>query len=255
MKLKTVELNGKTYAEISNGNPVYVHDDGKEAGFDATATLGTIKNLNREAQTHREAKEVALSKLAAFDGISDPAAALAAINKIKDIDDKTLMDAGKAEEMKAAAIAAVKKEFDPVVAENDELKKALSMEKIGGSFSRSKFIAEKIAVPSDMVESQFGRNFSIDAGKLVAKDANGNQIYSKVNPGEAAGFDEALEIMVDQYPHKENILKGANNSGSGSTGSNSGGNTGNKTMTRAQYDALDHSARRAKMGEGYKLTE
>lgn len=36
MKLKTVEINGKQYAEIDTaGLPVYVHDDGKEIGFDA----------------------------------------------------------------------------------------------------------------------------------------------------------------------------------------------------------------------------
>ena len=36
MKLKTQTIDGKTYAEVdAQGLPVYVHDDGKEVGFDA----------------------------------------------------------------------------------------------------------------------------------------------------------------------------------------------------------------------------
>ncbi len=42
MKLKTVEVNGKSYAEVdSSGLPVYVHDDG-EVGFDAVQAVGKI---------------------------------------------------------------------------------------------------------------------------------------------------------------------------------------------------------------------
>lgn len=43
MKLKTVEVNGKHYAEVdANGLPVYVHDDGKEIGFDAAQAVSKI---------------------------------------------------------------------------------------------------------------------------------------------------------------------------------------------------------------------
>ncbi len=58
MKLKTVEVNGKSYAEVdSSGLPVYVHDDGQEVGFDAVQAVGKISSLNGEAKSHREAKE------------------------------------------------------------------------------------------------------------------------------------------------------------------------------------------------------
>lgn len=50
MKLKTVEINGKQYAEIDTaGLPVYVHDDGKEIGFDAPLAT-KITELNSEAK-------------------------------------------------------------------------------------------------------------------------------------------------------------------------------------------------------------
>lgn len=45
MKLKTVEVNGKSYAEIdASGLPVYVHDDGQEVGFDAVQAVGKISS-------------------------------------------------------------------------------------------------------------------------------------------------------------------------------------------------------------------
>ncbi|HCN5570821.1 TPA: hypothetical protein N6Y01_004273, partial [Escherichia coli] len=67
MKLKTVEINGKQYAEIDTaGLPVYVHDDGKEIGFDAPLATKKITELNSEAKNHRLAKEAAEEKLAKF---------------------------------------------------------------------------------------------------------------------------------------------------------------------------------------------
>ncbi len=72
MKLKTVEINGKQYAEIDTaGLPVYVHDDGKEIGFDAPLAIKKITELNGEAKNHRLAKEAAEEKLAKFAAIED----------------------------------------------------------------------------------------------------------------------------------------------------------------------------------------
>lgn len=255
MKLKLVEIEGKTYAEVQDGKPLFVHDDGKESPFDAPSTLATISRLNAESKGHREAKEAAEKALKAFEGISDPKAALDAINKVKSFNEKDMIEAGKVEEIKNEAIKAVRAEFEPVVKERDTLKNQLNDEMIGGSFSRSKYIAEKISVPADMVQAQFGRHFSIENGKRVAKDSNGNLIYSKSNPGELAGFDEALETLVNQYSHKDTILKGTGNSGGGSQGGNGGGNGGAKTLTRAEFNDLSQSERAAKFKDGYKVVD
>lgn len=254
MKIKTVEIDGKTYAEVQDGKPVYVSDDGKETAFDAPGTVATISRLNREAQTHREAKEAAETKLRAFDGIEDPAAAKDALSKIAGLDAKQLLDAGKVEEIKAAAIKAKDEEYKPILAERDRLLSELHSEKIGGSFARSKFIADKIAVPADIIESRFGKSFKLEDGKVVAYDQAGNQIYSKANPGEAAGFDEALEILVDGYAYKDSILKGTGNSGGGSRGSNGQGG-GAKTISREAFEALSPADKQAKMKDGYQLTD
>ena len=71
MKLKTVTIDGKEYAEMRDGKPVYVHQDGKEIDFDAPAALSKITALNGEAKGHRERAEAAETKLKAFEGIDD----------------------------------------------------------------------------------------------------------------------------------------------------------------------------------------
>lgn len=253
MKLKTIEIEGKTYAVIQDGKPVYTHDDGKEIAFDAPATVAKIGQLNGEAKGHRERAEAAEAKLKGFEGIEDPAAALKAIATIKNLDDKKLVDAGEVEKVKAEAIKAVRAEFEPVVAERDKLKGDLFNEKIGGSFARSKYIADKLAIPSDLVQARFGDRFKIEDGKTVAYDAQGNKIYSRAKPGELADFEEAIDMIVDSYPHKDTILKGSGASGGGAGQSGAGG--GAKSISRAQFEQLSPTDRSSKMKDGFTVTD
>lgn len=238
MKPKVVKVGDDEFIEMKNGKPVYIDDNGKEIEFDVPHAMSSIDRLQKEAKSHRVAKEEAEAKLKDFEGIEDPAAAIQALNTVKNLDDKKLVDAGEVDKVKAEAIKAVEEKYKPVVEENNSLKSTLNKEMIGGRFSRSKFISEKVAVPTDFVEARFGQNFAIENGKVVAKDMNGNQIYSKQKPGEPADFDEALEILVDQYEHKDSILKGAGSSGSGANGGGGGGAGGRNKMTRAEFDKL-----------------
>lgn len=255
MKLKTIEVEGKTYAEVNDGKPVYIEDNGSETAFDAPATRATITRLNGEAKGHREAKEAAEAALKKFEGIEDPAAAIDAIKKVAALKDKDLIDAGKVEEIKQQAIKAVEEKYAPIVQERDGLVNQLHSEKIGGSFARSKYITDKLAVPSDMVEAMFGKHFTLDSGKIVAKDANGNQIYSKANPGNPADFDEALEAIVGAYAGRDHILKGTGHNGTGKQPGTGGSGSGGKTITRAEFDKLDAGARVEKMKEGVQVVD
>lgn len=248
MKLKTVEVNGVTYAELQEGKPVYVHEDGKAIGFDAPATVATISRLNGEARSHRERAEAAEKIAKAFEGIEDADAARKALETMKNIKDGDLIAAGKVEEIKAAAkraaeeqVEAANKQFATDLAktksERDALQTQLYDEKIGGSFDRSKFIAEKLAIPGDMAKAQFGKAFRIEDGKTVAYDATGNKIFSRVRPGDLATFDEALETLVENYPYRDQILKGSGASGSGASGG--AGNGGKKAYSRAEFNTFD----------------
>ena len=222
MKLKLDE-NGN--AVLQDGKPVYVHDDGKEVAFDAPGTVAAITRLNSEAKGHRERAENAEKAVKAFEGIDDPAAAKKALATVANLDAKTLVDAGEIETVKAEISKAFQLQLDEVTGKAQTLEQQLYAEKIGGSFSRSKFIADKLAVPADMVQATFGQNLKVEDGKVVAYDAQGQKIFSRARPGELADFDEAIETLVSQYPHRDHILKSSGANGGGAQ--NGGGNNQN----------------------------
>ena len=234
MKLKTVTVEGKTYAEVNEqGLPLYIHDDGKEVAHDAPQTVATISRLNGEAKTNRERYETAETSLKAFEGIDDPTAAKKAMETLKNFDDKKLVDAGEVEKVKAEAIKAVEDKYAPIVQERDAFQSQLHNELIGGGFARSKFIQDNIAVPVDMIQATFGKNFQIEGGKVVAVGADGQKIYSRARPGEVADFDEALEVLVGGYQHKDSILKG-NQSGGGGFQGNGGNKSGPQSLAECK---------------------
>lgn len=245
MKLKLDEAG---HVVVADGKPVYVHDDGKEAPFDAVHTLATISRLNGEAKSHREGKEALEAKLKAFDGLSDPEAARKALETVKNFNDGDLVKANKVEEMKAAwernaaaereaAVRASNAERDKWKTDAEALQRDLYAEKVGGSFTRSKFVGDKIAIPPDLLQARFGDRFKVENGKVVGYGQDGQPIYSRTKAGEIADFDEALESMVDAYPYRDSILKGTGSSGSGAQ-PNRGGNGAARTMTQAQFDAM-----------------
>jgi len=251
---------------VEDGRPVYEHSDGKRVPFDAPKTVETISRLNNEAKGHRERAEAAERTLKAFEGIEDPDAARKALETAANLKAGDLVTAGKVEEIKAAA----KKAAEEQVAANakayaDKLKQAeedrdrlrndLYAEKVGGAFSRSKFVTEKVAVPHDMLQATFGQRFKVEDGRTVGYDATGNKIYSRAKPGELAEFDEAIEMMVDSYPYRDSILKGTGATGSGARPGNGAANAGSKTMTRSEFDRLPPQQRPAALKSGVTVVD
>lgn len=255
MKLK---LDDQGHVVVQDGKPVYVHDDGKEVAFDAPGTVSTISRLNGEAKSHRERAEAAEQALKGFEGITDPAAALKALSTVKNLDDKRLVDAGEVEKVKAEAIKAIEDRYAPMVKENETLKGQLNSHLIGGAFASSKFIAEKFAAEGpagvEIARALFGNSLKVEDGKVVGYDQSGNKLYSRARPGELASAEEAIELLVDSYPHKNSILKGsgANGGGAGHGGGNGGGK---KTMSREQFNQVDPAMRAQFLKEGGTLTE
>lgn len=260
-----LQLDDQGHAILKDGKPVYLKDDGTELVFDAAHAFGKIGQLTGENTAYKQRFQEAESKLAAFEGIEDPDAAKAALETVKDLDAGKLVQAGKVEEVKAAALKAAEDQFKGQIkqlsdakaaleAERDTFRNQLHEEIIGGSFARSKFIQEKVAVPGDMLRATFGNRFKVEDGKLVAIGPDGNPIYSKTRMGDPADFDEAIEILIDQYPHRDHILKGT---GANGTGANpgGGGGAGKKTMGRKAFEALDPAGRAEFMKGGGTLTE
>lgn len=244
MKLKLDENGNAVLVDGPNGTklPIYIHDDGKEAPFDAGTTVATISRLNGEAKGHRERAEAAEGKLRAFEGIEDAEAARKALETVANLDAGKLLTAQKVEEIKVAAQQAAREqltaaqkqhatELQTVKDENGKLTAHLHSEIIGGAFSRSKFIADKVAIPPDLLQSKFGHQLKVENGKAVAYDANGAQIFSRVRGGELADFEEAIEIIINAYPHKDQILKGEVRDGGGA-----GGGGGGKQKSAGKWD-------------------
>lgn len=241
MKLKTTQIDGKNYAEIdSSGFPVYLHDDGKEIGFDAGQAFQKINSLSAEAKTHRLAKEQAEKSLKDFEGL-DPLKVKEALNTVQNLDAKKLVDAGEVDKVKTEITEALKQTYEPqlqkLTQERDSVQQQLHSELIGGGFARSKYIQENIAVPADMIQATFGKNFQIENGKVVAVGADGQKIYSRTRPGEIAEFDEALETLVGGYQHKDSILKGGQGTGGGFQGNGGQGSGLKRSEMNAEAKA------------------
>lgn len=250
MKLK---VDDKGAAVLSDGKPVFIADDGKEMPIDVGAVIAKVSFLSGEAEKAFKARDDAKQALKAFEGI-DAEAAKKALKEVANFDEKQKSAAGERDKVVAEAIKAVEEKYAPIVKKATDLESALYAEKIGGSFARSKFIADKVAVPADMLQATFGQAFKIEDGKIVATDRTGNKVYSRARPGELADFDEALESLIDQYPHKAHILKGSGASGGGAKPGSGGGTPGSKTMTRAQFDALS-PAEKAVAARGTTFTD
>lgn len=265
LKLKTIEIDGKKYAELEGEHPAYENDDGKVIGFDANHANGKITSLNGEAQGHREKFEAAEARLKEFEGIEDPAKARAALDTVSALNADELVKAGKVEEIKAAAIEATKKqmeaalaakdkEIETITSERDGLGNALNNELIGGNFGRSQFIKEKLTLDPSVAQAAFAPNFKVEDGKPVGYDSNGAKIYSPSKAGEIASFDEALEVLINSHPARDTMLKGRGQSGGGSEGDGGGGG-GKGTMARAEFNKLDHTSQRAAIKDGVKVVD
>lgn len=249
MKLKLDE-NGN--AILRDGKPVYENAAGEEVVYDAAATAATIARLNTEAKNHRIAKEKAEEALKSFEGL-DAETARKAVDVVKNLDDKKLVDAGKVDEIKRelnTAWEAKLRDKDTVIGGlNDQLRG----EKIGGSFSRSKFVGDRLAIPADMVEAKFGKHFKLEEGQVRAYDVNGNLIYSKANGGEPASFDEALETIIQNYQHRDSILKADQQPGGGAKPGDP--KAAARTITRQVFDSKNPVDQRKFLADGGKLTD
>lgn len=204
--------------------PFYVEQDGTfrldvEGGFKTHDEINGLTSALNKERDNRSKLEKTLKK---FEGIENVEDALKAMDTVKNLDAKKLIDAGEVEKVKAEVAKAMQSKIDELQRHADDLKdqvkqkeNILHQELIGGRFARSKFINEKLTIPPDMVQFRFGNQFQVKDGKVIAFDQHGNELYSKNKPGELAEFDEALELIVSSYQNKDSILKGNNATGPG----------------------------------------
>ena len=264
LKLKFDEAG---HVVVQDNKPVYVDDsdNGRERPIDVDMLSTKITALNGEAMGYRKYKEEIERQLAAFEGV-DPEKAREAIKLQENLSAGELKTAAQVEEIKANAMkAAEQRVADGVktvtekltVAEKRalELTSALSSEKIGNAFATSKYISEKLTLPAPAAQKIFGEHFRLEEGKIMAYGSDNRPIISKRNPGDFADTEEAIELLVDSYAYRDNIVRGTGGGSGGRPAGGGGGGNGAKQFTRAEFDKLDPTTKSAKMGEGYRVVD
>jgi hypothetical protein len=234
MKLK---LTKDGFAEVKDGMPVYVNDDGTEIGFDAPGAMAKIASLNTEGMTRRKENERLTAALLPFKDITDPVAATKALQFAASMDGKKAMDD---ESIKKLIETSVKPFQDQLTEKDTKIKEQgqhIYKLEVSNRFASSDFLKKTIyGETPDMAEAYFGKNFRVEGGKVIAYDAAGNPIYSRIQAtlGEPAPFEEAIQILVETHPKKDFILKASGASGSGAGGGKVNGSV--KTLADLKTD-------------------
>jgi hypothetical protein len=232
MKYKLTE-DGKAI-ELKDGKPVAIDDDGEEFVIDALGASERVKTANQEAKKYRmeanAANEIASKYQPLVEADLDPDTALEAFKTVSTLDEKMKADMNK---LKESINKTWQEKLDGKEEEIKTLKGSLYKTNVLAKFGTSKF-AKKLIVPPDIAAEYFGKHFEADG---TAKDDKGNEIYSKKNPGEKAGFDEALEILVSQRPDKDELMRGSGARGSGGHTGGSGSGEAGSSSSRDKISA------------------
>jgi hypothetical protein len=264
MKLKVDESGN---AVLNEGKPVYVMDDDKEFVADVPSMYSKTLELKGEAKRYRETAEQIKSNLELYQSLfpemeSDQLTewkqkADNALNTIQNLDDKKLLDAGKVEQIKAELKDAHDKNLLRVKNQFNEEKNSLSQQMqskdsqifqllVGNAFANSNYFSgknPKTVLPPDAALALFKNNFKVETDKSTGEPKvvgyyNGAEILSRQPDmvGEIAPVEEAIEYIIEKYPHKDRIMSaGLSGSGAGGGESNQGG-TDEISKLQKQYE-------------------
>jgi len=213
--------------KVVDGLPVYKYEDGSESPFNAKTTLDNLNakigSLEEEKTRHYTKSETLKKDLKVFKGI-DPKVALEAIETVKNLKTKELLDSSGVKVLKQE----MREGFDAELREKDETWKKIVEEKevliatkastikhqaITQKFANSEFFSGKtpktIYPPDDAVRI-FGHMFEVEGeGKdivILAKDKEGKTVMSQKNHGDPANFNEAMGKFIEEHPDKARIL-------------------------------------------------
>lgn len=239
MKLKR---DGEGHVIVNdNDMPIYVDDDGKDHAYDAPALRKKLDSVNESVTDLRKSNEELSATAKSFEGL-DADAARRALDMVSKLDQKKLIDAGEVDRVRKEVADSYQAKVDEAVKQAESLQSNLHEAMVGNAFASSKFIADRAAVPGDVIRSMFGGRFAVEDGRIVASNEHGEVIRDPDNAGEPAGFDVALQQMVDNYPHKDSIIKSEAKGGMGSNGHPSGASTGDfggdKSSRRAAIESI-----------------
>lgn len=238
---------------VADGLPVFVDDNGADVAFNPNTLHAKILSLNSESKARREKIESLQERVAALDGIEDVAAFRAEAEKAIDMV-KTLgaKDKEAAEKLKAEIAAAYEAKEKSIRTDFLQREKDIT-----GKYERERNKVRKLALtahfashplfagpepktilPPDIAETYFGKHFEVTESAtgdpvVLAKNASGDLIYSRVRPGEPADFREAMDILFETYPGRDKLIRPVGG------GSGSGGGSGAAGVVKTPIDRLE----------------
>ena len=126
---------------------------------------------------------------------------------------------------------------------------------VKSKFATSPTIREKTIIPPDMAAEYFGKHFRVEGeGEEVhvVGYLEGEKILSKEKPGYIAPFEEALGVVIDAYPMKNQILRtsGGGAGAQGNAGGEGGGRDGKKSFNKEDFLKLPPAERLAQIHAG-----
>lgn len=244
---------------VTDGNPVWIYENGpekdKETPVEFGRTLATIQNITKESIGRKEkinelkAITAKLEEAGIEDLDSYIEASKQAMETVKNLTDQQQAQAGEMERVKQGITDSYNRQIEAL---KESAKKAdaewqLKLEAkqraiddlvIRGAFEQSDFIRDKTVMLPEMAFSYFGSRFKVEEkdGRLVgyAVDQNGDRIMSLKNPGSYADPAEAIEIIINEHPQKDRLLRMESN-GSGLKAPV--GKTDPAALIQAQYRA------------------
>jgi len=268
-----LKVDENKQAVLNDGKPVYIMKDGdKEEEFiaDVPSMYGKTLELKGENKNFRTKLKETQDKLGVFTGLFNGVEDIGkwkgdadkALATVKNLNDKQLVDAGKVEQIKKELqmahdtnIANARTEFENAQnAMKDQLAgKDATIRKLTVStyFANDPHFAgkdPKTNVKPEMAEAYWGHLFSVDEKKADGNGrprvvghhpVTGDEILSRKpdTVGEIAGFAEAMEVIIDNSPLKNDIMttRQGGSGGGGGQGGGGGGGTDEISKLQAEY--------------------
>lgn len=261
-KVKVDPDNNNTPVFTEDGKIVYIDPQGQELPLDPVAMYNKISELGKSNQKDREKYTQLRDQFSAFEGIDDiakwKADADKAIETVANFNDKDWMKADKVDQLKREMGDAYEDKLKQAKTSFGEKETALNsvIEKknaqirtllVSNKFANSPYFSgekRKANLLPDVAEAYFGKHFRVEENEktgeisVVAYHVNGDQILSKVNPGELADFDEAIGIIIDTHPQKDYFLRAAPG-GSGGQGGAGDDGEGADELTKLEKQLVE----------------
>jgi len=258
-----------------DGKPIYVNNKDEEVPVDPPAMYQKIIDLGLESKKHREGFEGLQTKFSVLDDIEDVPdfveKANKAIKQVENFNDKDWMDVKKVDSLKEQMNEAHEKELKRVKTQfegtvetqtttiarkDDQIRKLM----VSNRFSNSPLFAgqtPKTTMTPDVAEAFFGHHFKVEEDSKNGNEPVVRAYFTTGDPvisaspervGELANFNEAIEILFDQYPSRDQYVKSkGGGSGAGGGGGGAGSDETDLTKLQAQYKEAEESRDTASM--------